>query len=61
MVEPTLFQIVHPIIRRWPVYRQLVVWIYLAGYVQTDANSLIGYLVSPAHCDSICADERVGG
>ena len=45
----------------WPVYCQLVVCKCLAGYIPTDANSLIRYLVSTAHCDNISADERVGG
>ena len=42
--------------RWWPVYRQLLVWICLAGYVPTDANSLLGYL---ANCDNIRAKDRV--
>jgi len=58
MVDPTLFQIFY-VMRRLPVYRQLAVWICLAGCVPTDANSLLGYLVSIAHCDNIRANERV--
>jgi hypothetical protein len=49
MVDSTIFQIVY------------LVWICVAGYVPTDANSLIGYLVSTAHCDNISADESWKG